>query len=198
MKTNLNLTNLLPRTVERIEKYSKIAYNGLGANLDEWQKNPNCKDTIRGVTRIYYDLVHALSIPSGYITVKALETKRNDPKWPVCKDHCYSPQFIGRMIMDNPEIYLGDYDIFRETFYTSCKTIEITSEENRNLSNLTSNNKGNFKVYIPTDKKYKHLNIKLVERNTGRYWYNQDVNYVDNYIITPNELLEYEKKFLVN
>lgn len=188
-KTNFN--------VKRVEKYCKIAFNALKANLNEWQQNPNCKDTIRGITRPYYDLVHSLSIPSGFITVSALEKKKQDPSWAICKDHCYSPQFIARMIMDNSNTYLNDYDKFRDIFYKSCRTIEITSEENRSLSLLTSNNGGKFKVYIPTDKKYQYLKIDLVERNIGARWYNKPTTPVSNYIETPTELLEYEKRFLV-
>lgn len=183
-------------TEYRIETYCLIAFNALKANLDLWRSRRNDKDVIRGVTRPYYDLVHALSIPSGFITVKALEEKQKDSKWVLCRDHCYSPQFIARMIMDQAEIYLDNYEKFRDIFYKSCTTIDITPEENRQLSLLTSNQKGNYKIYVPTDKKYQHLGIQLVKRNYGRNWYQKPVNLVSNYIQTPQELLDYEKQFL--
>jgi hypothetical protein len=185
-----------PTTEYRIETYCLIAFNALKANLDLWRSKPNDKDVLRGVTRPYYDLVHALSIPSGYITISALNEKRKDSKWVLCRDHCYSPQFIARMIMDRADIYLENYDKFRELFYISCKTIDITPEENRALSLLTSNQNGNYKIYVPTDKKYQHLNIQLVKRNYGRNWYQKPVDSVSNYIQTPQELLDYEKQFL--
>lgn len=166
--------------------------------LDLWKKNRNNTNIVRSITRPFYDLVHSLSVPSGFITKKALEKKQKDPKWVICKDHCYSPQFIYQMLMDNHEEYLNDYDKYHKIFKTACTTIEILSEQNKSLSLLTSNRNGKYKVYVPTDKKYQYLNIELVKRNYGRKWYEKQTDSVDNYIITPKELLEYEKQFLVN
>lgn len=185
-----------PTTQYRIDTYCLIAFNTLKANLDLWRSKPNDKNVLRGVTRPYYDLVHALSISSGYITHTALKKKREKHKWHVCKDHCYSPQFVARMIMDRAEIYLNDYDKFKKLFYIACTTIEITSEENKKLSLLTSNLNGDFKIRVPTDKKYEHLGIQLVERHEGTGWYHKSADFVSNYIETPQELLNYEKQFL--
>ena len=184
--------------IERTDRYCEIAFRSLNANIDLWKDNPSDKDTIRGVTRIYYDLVHALSIPSGFITDEALKKKKNNPKWIMCRDHCYSPQFVGRMMMDLSDIYLTDYQKFKKMWYLSCTTIEILSTQNKKLSGLTTNHKGNFKILVPTDKKYQHLNIQLVERQKGIKWYEKSTNSVSNYIETPKELLDYEKTFLVN
>jgi hypothetical protein len=193
--TNLNLT---PDAKERIDDYCIASFNCCKSNLDLWRSKPNNKNVIRVITRKYYISVHDASIPSGLITLKALEKKKETPKWNQCRDHCYSPQFIGRMIMDNPETYLDSYEKFKEIFYISCTTIDITSEENRALSKLTSNLKGKeFKIFVPTDKKYQHLNIQLVERKQGRGWYHKPTNSVSNYIKTPQELLDYEKQFLI-
>lgn len=165
--------------------------------LDFWRNNRNNTDVVRSVTRPFYDLVHSLSVPSGFITERALEKKRKDPTWVLCRDHCYSPQFIYQMLMDNHEFYISDYTKYFEIFKTACTTIDILSEQNKSLSLLTSNRKGKYKVYVPTDKKYQYLDIKLVKRNYGRMWYKMPADVVDNYISTPKELLEYEKQFLV-
>jgi len=192
--TNLNLD---PDAMKRIEDYCIASFNACKSNLDQWRSDPNNKNVIRVVTRKYYISVHDVSIPSGLITVKALEKKKQNPKWNLCRDHCYSPQFVGRMIMDNPDIYLNNYEKFREIFYTSCTTIDITPEENRELSHLTSNKKGKeFKIFVPTDKKYQHLDIQLIKRNYGRNWYHKPADSISNYIQTPQELLDYEKQFL--
>jgi hypothetical protein len=165
--------------------------------LDLWQKNRNNTDVVRSITRPFYDLVHSLSVPSGFITERALEKKRQDPKWILCRDHCYSPQFIYQMLMDNHELYVNDYEKYFRIFKTACTTIDILSEQNKSLSLLTSNRGGKYKVYVPTDKKYQYLDIKLVKRNYGRMWYKIPADSVSNYINTPKELLEYETKFLV-
>lgn len=165
--------------------------------LELWKKNRDNTNVVRSITRPFYDLVHSLSVPSGFITERALEKKRQDPKWILCRDHCYSPQFIYQMIMDNYETYIDDYLKYFNIFKTACTTIDILSEQNKSLSLLTVNRDGKYKVYVPTDKKYQHLDIKLVKRNYGRLWYNKLAESVSNYINTPKELLEYEKRFLV-
>lgn len=189
--------NLRASTQHRVNTYCEIAFNSLKANLYMWKSRPNDKDVLRGVTRPYYDLVHSLSIPSGFITSKALDEKRKDKYWVLCRDHCYSPQFVARMVMDNAEIYLEEYKKFKEIFYISCRTIDITPEENKKLSLLTKNPDGDLKIEVPTNKKYQHLKIELVERHDGRGWYNKDADPVSNYIETPQELLDYEKQFLI-
>ena len=165
--------------------------------LDFWKKNRNKTDAVRSVTRPFYDLVHSLSVPSGFITERALEKKRNDPTWTLCRDHCYSPQFIYQMLMDNHEVYVNDYEKYFQIFKIACTTIDILSEQNKSLSLLTSNRNGKYCVYVPTDKKYQYLDIKLVKRNYGRMWYKLPADSVSNYIDTPKELLEYEKNFLM-
>jgi len=194
---NSNFSKLQPKQKYRVETYCKIAFNGLKANVDEWFTNRNCKDTVRAITHSFYNTVHSLSVPSGLVSVEAVKKKREEPEWALCKDHCYSPQFIGRMIMDNSDKYLNDYELYRKLFITACTTIIVTPEENRSLSFLTSNRNNDFKIYAHTDKKYQHLNIELVEKSQGLKWYMKDMKPASNYIETPQELIEYETQFLI-
>ena len=192
-----NFSKLQPKQKYRVETYCRIAFNALKANVDEWFSKRNCKDTTRAITHSFYNTVHSLSIPSGLISVQAVEKKRQEPEWALCKDHCYSPQFVGRMIMDNSDKYLNDYDLYRELFIMACTTIIVTPEENRSLSFLTSNRNNEFKIYAHTDQKYQHLNIQLLEKAEGLKWYNKDMKPASNYIETPTELIEYETQFLI-
>jgi hypothetical protein len=194
---NSNFHKLQSKQKYRVETYGRIAFNNLKANVHEWFAYRNCKDTVRAVTHSFYNTVHSLSIPSGLISVEAVEKKKLEPEWALCKDHCYSPQFIGRMIMDNSDKYLSDYDLYEKLFIMACTTIIITPEQNRSLSFLTSNRNSDFKIYAHTDKKYQHLNIQLVKKMNGTKWYEKDVQPASNYIETPKELLEYETQFLV-
>ena len=58
------------------------------------------------------------------------------------------------------------------------------------------NNDGyDYKVYVPTNLKYEHLNINLHKR-IDSFWKNS-VPTETNIISVPEELLEYEKQFLV-
>jgi len=90
---------------------------------------------------------------------------------------------------------LSDYDIFENLFYLAKTTICITKKQNKQLSSLTENDGIDYKVHVPTNLKYKHLDIKLYKKN-GRYW-KDAVEYDDNIIPAPSDLLEYEKRFLV-
>ena len=168
--------------------YCQTTYNSLRANIDNWGD----PDFFRPITRLYYIGVFdcGTSNHTGLISYEAL----NNPSERT-KDHCLSPQFIGRMIMDNPDKYLDDYDIFENLFWLSCSLITVTKDENRRLSMLTENDGVDYKVHVPTNLKYQHLGIKLYQKR-GPSW-KTAVEYVDNIIPAPSDLLEYEKKFLV-
>ena len=60
---------------------------------------------------------------------------------------------------------------------------------------LTENDGTDYKVHVPTNLKYQHLGIKLYQKN-GPRWIDA-VECDDNIIPAPKDLLEYEKKFLV-
>ena len=70
--------------------------------------------------------------------------------------------------MDNPDKYLGDYDTFEMLFFLSRTTIKVTKEENDKLIVLTKNDESGYKVFVPTNLKYKHLGIKLYEKKGHR------------------------------
>ena len=57
-----------------------------------------------------------------------------------------SHQFICRMIMDSPEIYLSDYDIFENLFNLARMTICVTKSDQSDDNDGTD-----YKVYVPTD-----------------------------------------------
>ena len=194
---NSNFSKLQSKQKERIEEYCDYQFVTMKANVKRWFAKRNNKDRVRSITHGFYNTVHSLSVPSGLISFEAVNKKRQEPEWALCKDHCYSPQFIGRMIMDNSDKYLNDYDLYRQLFIMACTTIIVTPEENRSLSFLTSNRDNDFKIYAHTDKKYQHLNIQLLEKAEGTKWYMKDMKPASNYIDVPKELLEYETQFLV-
>lgn len=167
--------------------YCQTTFNSLRANVENWGD----PDYFRPITRLYYIGVFDCGTSNhlGLISHDAL----NNPKERT-KDHCLSPQFIGRMIMDNPEKYLEDYDIFESLFWLSCSLITVTKDENRRLSMLTENDGNEYKVLVPTNLKYRHLGIKLYSK-TGTTWRNV-VECESNIIDAPKDLLEYEKLFI--
>ena len=167
--------------------YCQVAFNALNANIDNWGD----PDFYRPITRLFYEQVFSSGYNhSGLISEEAM----NNPEQRT-NDHCLSPQFICRMIMDNSEIYLSDYDIFENLFNLARMTICVTKNENKQLSLLTDNDGKDYRVYVPTDRKYEHLGIKLYKKS-GSQW-RDAVEYDDNIIPAPKDLLNYEKNFLV-
>lgn len=171
------------------QAYARTAYNAMVSNVSNWGD----PDFYRPITRLYYISVFDCAQVNhlGLISEEAL----NNPKERT-HDHCLSPQFIGRMIMDNPDKYLKDYETFEKIFWLSCSTITVTKKENKWLSMLTENNGFDYKVFVPTHLKYKHLGIKLYKKQEGKKW-KSAVLQESNLIPAPQDLLEYEKSFLV-
>ena len=134
---------------------------------------------------------------TGFISQTAYNNKLEGKK--TVYDHYLSPQFIGRMILDNPDKYLSDFNVFRDLFWKSCGTVVVTAEENIKLSKLTENNDNYYKVFVPTDKKYEHVGIKLLSRpDKKQKWKGVDViesSTTDLYF--PDDLIDYEKVYLV-
>lgn len=182
------------KTTKDWEILCKKAFRNLKANACDWD---TCDQWKREITRDFYLAVHDAGNPNptGLISENAYVNKMNGGK--TTHDHYKSPQFIGRMIMDNQDIYLNDYEKFKEVFWYACGTIVVIQKENDALSRLTSNGKDGYKVLIPTDKKYSHLGIKLYKREEGRrQWkYARPTN--NSIVEVPKELLEYEKRYLV-
>ena len=170
------------------EAYSETAFNNLKSNLKNWGKI----DYYRPITRTFYINVFDCAgvNHTGFISEKAIDNPKERTH-----DHCLSPQFIGRMVMDNPDKFLVDYQVFKELFWLSCSTITVTKKENNLLSQLTENDGYNYKVHVPTNLKYSVLGIKLYNK-FGLKW--KDSTLMESNIISvPKELLEYETQFLV-
>jgi len=175
----------------KLEIYCKATFNALKSNLELW--NPNDPDVVRIITRQYYEGVFSCQYgDTGLISENAMNSpsERTD-------DHCFSPQFVGRFVMDNAEVYLTDYNKFREVFISSCTKIKVTKSENRRLQQLTENKRGEmYKVFVPTDKKYEHLGIKLYKRPENKVRWT-DAQPTDENITFLPQLLDYEKQFIV-
>ena len=107
-------------------------------------------------------------------------------------DTALSPQFVARMIYDQPEIWLSEYEKFKQLFFICCQTIQITRTENDVLKNFTSNNNNNFVILVPTLRKYEEAGIRLYDQTQTRFVQN---NIFEE--LVPEELTDYEKQYLV-
>ena len=179
--------------MKNIEAYCETAFLCMNATLKKW----GAKDYYRPISRIFYQMVFdtGVSNATGLISEKALNNKIKRLK--VVFDHYLSPQFVGRMIMDNPDQFLTDYAVFRELFYLCCQVICVTQQENDELSFLTKNDGDTYVVKVPTYLKYNHLGIKLYKRPDGvRFW--KEATEIETNVLSVTEALTaYERRFLV-
>ena len=174
--------------------YCEKTFNNLRSNAHNWNKTD---EWCRAITRDFYLGVFDSGNPnaSGLISESAFVNKINGVK--TVHDHCYSPQFIGRMVMDNQDMYLNDLETFRKIFFYSCRTIIVTQKENEELSYLTTNDDEGFRVFAPTHLKYKHLGIDLYQRPKGRTQWKYAQPVESNILQVLPEHKLYEKQFLV-
>lgn len=169
------------------EDFAEICFHAMKGVLPFWKTANQYKQ--RSMTRLLYDQVFCAGEPNktGYISAAAMTAKRKKNK--TTKDHCLSPQFVARMVYDNADVWLTDFEKFKSLFYMCCQTIEITPEENIKLSKLTENKNGEFVIHVPTHKKYDHLGIILFHPEKGAV---SDV-FED---LVPRELIDYEQDYL--
>ena len=104
---------------------------------------------------------------------------------------------MGRMILDNQEKYLSDLETYTKIFNVACSTVEVTVEENSILRQFTSNTDNNYKVFVPTDQKYERAGIKLCKRPEGKKLWKY-AQLTEDKLFFPDDLIEYEKQFLVS
>ena len=96
----------------------------------------------REITRGPYEW--AGSIGKRYVSAKALKLK---DKTKICWDHCIPPQMFAYYICDNWKIF-KDFVTFVGAWKTMSTVIGVTSEENKNLSNESVNNKETGNVMV--------------------------------------------------
>lgn len=174
--------------------YCEKTFNNLRANAHNWGKS---KEWDRAITRDFYLGVFDSGNPnfSGLISESALNNKLNKKK--TTNDHCYSPQQVGRQVMDQQDIFLENYTKFKNLFFYCTRQIVVTQKENDELSYLTQNDENGFRLLCPTHLKYKQLGIKLYQRPEGKVRWNSAMPVDCNIIEVLPEHTEYEKKFLV-
>jgi hypothetical protein len=66
------------------------------------------------------------------------------------------------------------------------------------LAVLTAPDKDDYKVLVPTNLKYNHLGIKLYQRQEGKVRWKDSYPVDTNILDIPEDLLEYEKRYLVS
>ena len=96
--------------------YCEKTFNNLRANAHNWGKS---KEWDRQSPVTFTSVCLILRNPnfSGLISENALNNKLNKKK--TTNDHCYSPQQVGRQVMDQQDIFLENYTKFKIYSFTA-------------------------------------------------------------------------------
>ena len=122
----------MTKEIKNPEEYCRTAFNSMKANLYRWGKP---ETDLRSLTRIYYVNVHDSGYdPLNYISEEAIPYRLNLQTKKITSDHYTRPQMQSRLIYNNPDKYLSDYDIFKKLFFDARKTVIITKDENERAS----------------------------------------------------------------
>ena len=191
------LTRIKQSSAKKIEIYAQRCYYDFMNTdiIDWWQNNRNDKDIVRAITRPFYDLVHACSVPTGLITKTAFEKLQNNKKFIATKDHCFRPQNVYHYMLDNRESFC-EFSTFRKWYVMCCSTILVVGKENDRLSlDGIDNRRGSYIIKVPTDQQYIRAGLDLYSYGLQREWKDRTLTPESNLIVAPQELIEYEKKF---
>ena len=182
----------MTKTNRKLEIYCRGAFNALNAQREFY--DPTDEDIVRYCTKsIYYSAVFDCNYGKTGLVSEEARYLPDERTW----DHFNSPQRVGHFVMDNMEIYLNDFEKFRDIFIWACTQNLVTKKENRMLSQLTKNDSGqDLKIFVPTDKKYAHVGIKLCERPGNERLYSKAIP-TDKTTSVPQIYLDWEKQFIV-
>ena len=186
----------MTKEIKNPEEYCRTAFNSMKANLYRWGKP---ETDLRSLTRIYYVNVHDSGYdPLNYISEEAIPYRLNLQTKKITSDHYTRPQMQSRLIYNNPDKYLSDYDIFKKLFFDARKTVITTKDENDRASKDTNNNGILYSIKHLSNEVYDSLGIKMYEFSDHHYWKDKEFKLVSNDVLPFNaEVLESEKQFLI-
>lgn len=178
--------------------YSKVAFTSMEPLVSLWKTG--CPDTVRAITKIYYELVFSSgNNTTGLVSEEAFQNHISGKKTDNDDDHILSPQFVARMIMDEADYYFSNYEAFEKVFNLCRQTIKVTSKENHELRQLTTNDRSVYQIKIPTVGKYHYLGINLMLKKGRKIdtcvFISKDQS--DKIIDIPECLTKYESQFVV-
>ena len=75
----------------------------------------------RSLWREFYSQIS--TIKSGWESVNAAEKNFINEKDRLVEEHWSTPELVGKFILDNADVYLADYDKFRDLYITCSQTI---------------------------------------------------------------------------
>ena len=183
--------------LNRYETYVHSAFITLRGFIPFWRKN---EFTLRAYPRHLYDMVMSVGTKKTdksrytselypYDLGTYIDSKGKVQNDRMVDDHFLSPQTVGEFVLDNPDPYLEDFELFKRLFKCISSTHNIRHTQNLSLAKL--------KHTVPTKFKYREKNIILYNTFTKEP--------VDNLIIPMvhvsdtffDEYCEWERKMVL-
>ena len=154
------------KNLNRKDTYMFTAFIYLRGYLPFWRKN---KHTLRAFPRTLYEYVMSVGTKKTdksrytselypYDLGTYIDSKGDVQNDRMVNDHFLSPQTVGEFILDTPDPYLEDFELFKILFKCISSTHRIRKSQNDGLSKL--------KHTVPTIFKYQHNNIELYDSFT--------------------------------
>ena len=137
--------------------------------------------------RVFYEQVAKIKLP--WVSVKYMKTD-NKKKY-TTDDHAYKPQFGAKFLMDNPYIWIDNFDNFLWWGEFFSSVIPVTKKQNDELSKQITNINNNYAVNIPLYESYKAAGIELFEEGGEGY----DATPYDPFKNIPEVFTEYQNLF---
>jgi len=130
--------------------------------------------------RVFYD--HVADIRSGWVSKNYMHTD-NKFKY-TTYDHMNKPQFGGKFLMDNPDIWCDSFDKFLEWAMIFSMVIGVTKKENTKLRVDT--------LYTPLEESYAAAGIELFQEAGIGY----NATPYDPFKDLPEIFKDYQKEYL--
>ena len=139
--------------------------------------------------RGFYDVLSSIRL--SWVSKKYNNTD-NKKKYTTL-DHLYKPQFGAKFLLDNPTLWIDNFDKFLSWAEFFSSVIPVTKGENKKLSSQITNVSKNYQIHVPLKESYKKAGIMLFEEGGEGY----DATPYDPFKNVPEVYTNYEKLFLV-
>ena len=139
----------------------------------------------RSLWRLFYNNIS--SVPSGYVSTKLIDIDAGTRKLGgdrIVQEHWSTPEMVGKFIFDNANVYLLNYEKFRELYIACSTTIKTLHSENQTLRQQND---------VPVLEKYNKAGIDLFGESRVVM---HDEPFPLGHLL-PEEVIQYDKNKLI-
>ena len=138
----------------------------------------------RNLWRLFYNGIS--SVPSGYVSTKIIEIDSKKRKLGgdrIVQEHWSTPEMVGKFIFDNADVYLNDYEKFRQLYIACSTTIKTLHSENQTLRQQKD---------VPVLDKYNKAGIDLFGESRVVWHYEP---FPLSHLL-PQEVIDYDRRLI--